>query len=161
LTIAVLLLLININNIGLWLVNIAPDSLYGSRLKLIGRILITGEGEGTLGARLLLYKKSLSQLFNYPIFGKSYFPWFERLGNHSELFDTLGRFGLLGGLMYFSIFIYYIIKERINNKKVLTGAYIFSLLVLFTLNPFHYTQSNFVLFFIIPSVGLLVRNRVW
>ena len=80
------------------------------------------------------------------------------VGNHSEFFDSIAKFGLFAGVPYLAIFFTGVKYEREIEIKKISFGYIFALITLFILNPFLYVSSNCVLFFIIPMITI-IRNR--
>lgn len=161
----VLLILLNLKNIGAWLIDNSSslsDKLIASRVEQIGIKLLTGSNEGTLGARELLYNQSINTFSENLLFGTSLEYGLRMntlIGGHSELFDNLGKLGLVGIIPFLLIFYQSVKIERKQNKGFDSGEYILTLLILFIFNPFNYSQANFVLFFIIPSIGLFLNNK--
>lgn len=156
----------NFKNIGYWLINISSsfaNELLARRLEQIGNKLLTGVSEGTLAVREQLYNKSLNTFLENPFFGTSLDYGLRMntyLGGHSELLDNLGKLGIVGIIPFLLIFGMFIINERKQNKKNISGAYILTLLFMFLFNPFNYPQANFVLFFILPSIGWIICKEI-
>ncbi len=161
-----LLLAVNLKTLGQWLISLSSlfsSDLLASRIEQIGIKLLTGSSEGTLGARELLYNKSINTFLDNPLFGTSIEYGLRMnplLGGHSELFDNIARLGLIGIVPFLLIFFVFIKNERKSYNNYTSGAYIITLLIMFILNPFNFPQAHFVLFFIIPSIGLLVSKSV-
>lgn len=147
-------------HIGLLISEFSQYITYSDMLKQkvdeIGRILSTGQSAGTLAGeegRLARMEWSWNAFLTYPIlggFGKSDV----QIGYHSELFDTLGRFGLIGAVSLFTFLgllfkdIYSGMKTWEGKKCCLICLTLYVAIVL--LNPALYTQQLLPIFVLLP-----------
>lgn len=140
------------------------NPLYEQRVKEILNFIYNSSIDGDLGARFDLYFKSLDVFYKKPFFGLSTGEYFNRtqtLGYHSELFDSLGRYGLFGTL-FLALYFYHAVNtvsKKLKNKE--KRIYIISsLLVLLysSVNPiFTATSLSVALFLVLPYQ--LISNR--
>ena len=155
--------------VGSSIINIFSDSdnIVFKRIQEIGFLMVDDnlDDEGTMAVRFELMQQSISTFINSPIFGQG---WefgnlFELsknyVGNHSEWFDTLGKFGLLGGIPFFLTFMSALKEDKIKTGKFIPPTYIIVFFFLGLFNPFRSFQSMYTLFFIIPSIGLLFFRK--
>lgn len=118
--------------------------------------------ESDLGYRLELAFRSLNTFLTHPLFGIGpyYFVSGHGLGNHSQILDDLGRFGLIGAAYYgiaISQFKSWIknIRTKTCAKYSLTIPYVL-FLVLSMLNPTLILPIlGLVLFFVLPGMYYL------
>ena len=84
------------------------------------------------------------------------------IGNHSDLFDTLGRYGLIGSLLIMNIFrlSFKHILSLFDKSRKLQVMVIFMVLILYG-----FTKGIFVLgvgcalFLILPIISILLQKR--
>ncbi|MDV2582164.1 hypothetical protein [Alkalibacillus haloalkaliphilus] len=123
--------------------------------------------ELSLFNRLDLISLSIQTFLTNPLLGVGYSYSYEAplafengIGNHSEVFDSLAKFGLLGSIPYFFIY-YYGIKANLNNNHaIMVLAYIIVIITLAVFNPFRFFHANLVIFLVIPSFLFLYKKRV-
>jgi hypothetical protein len=143
------------------------DNVVFKRFQEIGLTMVDDDlnDEGTMQIRLLLILKSISAFISNPIFGQGWeFGYsFELsrnyIGNHSEWFDTLGKYGILGSIPFFLIFKRSIKEDLRRTGRFIPKNYLIVFFFLGLFNPFQTFQSMYVLFFIIPTIGLLVVRK--
>lgn len=122
----------------------------------VGYMICNGEMAGTLAGeegRVARMMWSWEAFLQYPIFGAYAKPGI-RIGGHSEIVDTLGRFGLFGffSIVSFFAFLYFDTREKLrdNRAKLCQNvAYCIFVLTGF-LNPSLYMQIVVPLFVIVP-----------
>lgn len=109
--------------------------------------------------RFDLVQTSLKTFWENPLFGVGHrygynasLLGYNGIGNHSELVDTLAKYGILGTGLYFMIFYKAIENERKRNNGRLCNAYIVTFLLLIAFNPFNEIQGSFILLFVIPML---------
>lgn len=136
--------------------NIKFSEVLEEKVYQIGYILKTGESTGTLSGnegRLARMGWSWDAFKKYPIFG-GFFRDDIKIGYHSEFFDTLGKFGLVGFCSLVSFF-YCFFTDVYNNFKTKTeknNLIIVVIIYLLTsfLDPSLYTQQILPLFIFLP-----------
>lgn len=161
----VILLLINIQSILYWLSTLTSSQLLKTRLIDLGNVF-GGSGIGStkaLAPRVRLYLNSIEVFISNPIIGigKTSYRMGGLIGGHSEIFDNLGYYGILGsGLWFASLFVnyrYITSKFQKNIKKVYT--LVFALYIVHgLLNLSYYIPFLVVLYIIIPF-GLYVYTE--
>lgn len=147
-------------NIGLVIMNSSKGISYSNTLSTkiyqIGYIIKYGESTGTLAGssgRINMMLNSIQVFFENPITG-AYGSYDVSIGGHSELFDTLARFGLCGfiPIVCFWIGFFLDVKEvcliKDSQKYIHIIATLYLLLSI--LNPSLYTQQLLPLFIILP-----------
>ncbi|MGM9959227.1 MAG: hypothetical protein ACI32B_08265 [Erysipelotrichaceae bacterium] len=134
------------------------------KMQDIAIIMITGQSAGTLSGddgRFARIRWDIDAFIKYPIFGglgKNDI----KIGAHSEVFDTLGRFGFIGFtllLMFFYLFFKdnsQLVNDK-SGKKCLSVSIVVYLIIAF-LDPALYTQQILPLFILIPFFDLFVRG---
>lgn len=78
------------------------------------------------------------------------------LGMHSQLFDYLAIYGIFGFVPYLLMFIYHIITIKSYSKNTHSFIWILSLIILMIVNPFRDFVSIHTVFFLIPSIFILI-----
>ncbi len=108
--------------------------------------------------RVNLVLDSFKLFLQSPLIGHSYkygnifaFGKLFGIGNHSELSDTLARYGLVGGIPLYGCY-FYGMKDYL--KKYPGVAVTFAMM--FTVNPFTSYQSHLAIFLLIPLVDELI-----
>ena len=131
-------------------------------IKRFHEIGVTLSGDATTGDNLDAVARgnaimlSIRTFLENPLIGvgSSYaflFPTTAVTGNHSEIFDSLAKFGLIGGVPYFAM-VYCIFKEEFKSiKKRLSIAFVLALIFLAFLNPIFIIQLHIVLLFLVPA----------
>ncbi len=147
-------------NIGLLISRLSEHITYSSTLSQkvdqIGEILQTGESTGTLAGeegRLARMGWSWNAFKEYPIFG-GFGKSDVQIGCHSELFDTFGRFGIVGAISLFTFLglvfrdIYAGMKTTAGKKCCLICMILYGAVMI--LNPALYTQQLLPIFVLLP-----------
>lgn len=141
-----------------------------SRLKMLfyrldqvtSYLLAPGNNTDSLGVRPTLYGNSLSTFLANPLWGiGSHIKNSLIVGEHSEIFDLLARFGLVGFICYATSFGGHAKKilGRVKNASGLWLIYIVYILFLM-LDPGLRWTDGVALFYLIPSVFILRDERV-
>ena len=131
----------------------------------------------TLGVRPTLYSNSFSTFLAHPLWGVgSYVQDRNIVGEHSELFDTLARFGLTGFICFALAFGSNAIKIiKMLDKSTRVFLLYLGYLALLFLNPGLRITDGVALFYLLPALFLvwgkdrpaerrrstLVRERSW
>ena len=105
----------------------------------------------TLGVRFDLYLMSLDSFWNNPIFGLAHkqMPGSEiMVGNHSEWFDLLAKYGIFGLLMAF--FFILVRKKYFKNKGFAIAFFLF--FALGFINPLQVFTIYFAAFYYVPKI---------
>ena len=126
-------------------------------------LIAMGRSVGDAAARFDLYSVSLHTFFEYPIGGAFLAGMRSKdlVAYHSEFFDLLGYFGILGLILMVIFSTKYV---RLMNKKSLKDSkYILCLLFLafiaiFIFNPVFYSPQIFLGTFLLPS---LFANKIY
>ncbi|WP_320914071.1 hypothetical protein [Butyricimonas paravirosa] len=132
-----------------WLANVVNNDTVAERLSNLA-VFFTEGGQyidGDIESRMNIYSRSIDAFFKSPIVGNSY----AQVGGHSYILDSLGKFGLLGGIaliiMYRRLFnVFY--KPWNKQKYYGYTCFLFMIALFFAvLNP----KDNLgVLTFIVP-----------
>lgn len=164
-------LLVNTKNIGSILIKetYSKNDIISLRLQEVGVKLAYGDqnvGTGDFDLRMNIFKDTVSKFFKSPIIGNGYkygFTFYggayEGIGNHEEWIDILAIHGLVGGIPFLLIYIYGAIWEGKYCNKFVSPSWIFTLFFLGIFNPFKSFQSNFIVFFMLPSIGWLLYKK--
>lgn len=158
--IALLLTVIFHESIGDYIMQLSQtidySSIFKEKMHQIGHILRYGELVGTLSGdkgRLASMSWSFEAFAKYPVFGAFSYRSI-RIGSHSEIIDTLGRFGITGFLslgMFFILLFRDIssgITTKSGKKMLFTSITIYLSIAL--LDPALYTQQLLPIFLLIP-----------
>lgn len=78
------------------------------------------------------------------------------IGQHSELFDALAQFGIIGFIPWSRIFITSLKKQKSINR---CKGWKYSLLIMMIFNPFKAYHGYIVAFFLIPMIERLFVHR--
>ena len=159
-----LILILNLEWVGksLSALGSGMNSVYGRRIAAIGMSLLGDTSQKLVMGRNELYIQSIEAYLKHPIIGNIVFNYSSSgsIGGHSELLDTLATFGGIVGSMLLYIMMKPLSIIRRNSRVLRSIGLSAAFLVMFTLNPFHSQESNFVLFFILPLVSsLFVTNE--
>lgn len=143
----------NVDTVMNW-VNSKSDTLFVYRIGEILRSFFYSDTTGHVEKRSSLIVSSWKFFCESPLVGWGYkygnvFSLGKQfgIGNHSEIFDILAKYGLVGGIPLFMIYI--------DGVKPFISKYsglLVTLLILMTFNPFMTFQSFFILFFVIPMI---------
>lgn len=146
----------------------ASEELYAKRFDRIGEKLISFESgssyENYVDERWGLVTESFNTFLENPLLGVGYkvgnkFSKLEAIGvgTHSEMFDILAQFGLIGGFLFYAYFFSSLkrAERRIKNK-----SYLITLFIMALMNPFHYFHGFYALFVMIPFVDILVSTKI-
>jgi len=154
--------LMNIKQIGLWMINISgniSNDIFSYRIKELGMALFSNEETYHMGLRLNTLTSSISTFLQHPIFGVAY-----RVGNtydllnsvgvgtHSDILDSLAKFGIVGAIPLFLIYVYQIREIRSRSRMDLGTSLWVTILVLSGFNPFISIQTSFMLFIFVPLI---------
>lgn len=74
------------------------------------------------------------------------------VGAHSEILDTFAKFGIIGSIPFFAIFINFMKKIKFLYGSEISFPLLCTLLMLVAFNPFVSIQSLFMLFLYIPLI---------
>lgn len=132
------------------------SDILSQKISEIGTMLQTGEAAGTLAGeegRLSRMGWSISAFLKYPIFG-GYGKSDVLIGYHSEIVDSLGKFGIIG-FGFLGTFFAYFFKDIYHNVSTRKGKRccffaILMYIVIAVLNPALYTQQVLPLFILLP-----------
>lgn len=134
------------------------------RLTVIGNAL-QGRGDGNsndIFSRFNLYFSSLRVFKNNFLYGIGYEFGYNTekmlgvgLGSHSEWFDLLATYGLLGSIMLFT-FLFTKFKENSETMIIKLGGLIF--LILGFLNPNDSFTIYLVVFLLLPLLGSFLQK---
>ena len=140
------------------------NPLYSQRLAEIALLILGKDAQGDLFNRFAIYSKSFQYFLDHPFLGLGTGEYFARswvLGYHSELLDSLARYGLL---MFIPITIYFaqiykIIAQHIDDlrhNRILVTSYI--LFFLYAMVNILFTSASFAfaLFVMLPSVNFMI-----
>lgn len=164
-----LIIFLNINNIGEAIINFFGDDMdnvlnrrfyrIGEKLYYFGR---EGDVHNYVDSRLDTVKSSWNTFLQYPLLGVGYKcgnilqPLSEYgVGTHSTVFDALAQHGIIGASMFFA-FLYTVIKKA--HSTVRSIGCLGTLLIMMVLNPFSYFHGYFVAFALLPMLGHLCNN---
>lgn len=122
--------------------------------------LLQGNQTGNVLARVERYTRSLNHFFEHPLLGLSIcgVPNYGMFGNHSDLFDMLGYYGLFGVLVLLIIIFRYLrdIKKSRSIKKHWNVLVPFiGLILVFILNPVWYSPQVFATAIMLPCCTYL------
>lgn len=137
----------------------------GTKINDISHMLITGEAAGTLAGddgRFARMGWSISTFFQYPILGGIGKPD-AMIGSHSEIFDLLARFGLVGATLLL-IFMVIFMKDLFQFNTQQNGKQCLKLMLIIylfisVLDPALYTQQVMPFFCIAPIIELMYRKE--
>ena len=163
---SMLMFFITRQEIGNWLINYGTtvkNQVFSQRIQEIGLFFTNSFTTNHMGVRSLTLTRSFETFLKNPLFGSSYlvgdtFELFETIGifNHSEILDSLAKYGVVGFAPLFLVFFYQfkiIIKQSgLSFAIPLLGCF----LILTFFNPFISAQTCFMLFLYIP---LLLKVR--
>jgi hypothetical protein len=131
---------------------------YLIKLNAIQYMLMDAQPGGT--TRFDLYSESIEGFIDNPVFGDVT----GKCGEHSLIFDSLAKFGIVGTILWVSIIVLFI--QQLNksivksNSKAKGIIYVFIIPWIFTmfLNPIMGRMVYSVLFLIIPGLIIIILN---
>lgn len=164
------LIILNINNIGKFIVSVTSSGTENVLIRRFNRIGLKMKYHGIqtgyknyVDERFGTIATSWNTFLKYPLFGIGYkcgniFSLLEMngVGTHSELFDVLAQYGIIGFLFWIS-FIYNSLKCQSDYYKCKGWKITFLIMLIF--NPFRSFHGYIVVFFIIPMIEYLIKNR--
>ena len=165
----VIFLILTRKNIGNFILNVTAGNLdvLSLRIRDIGYALTSGVGNsGQLALRLEIPLKSVNAFLTNPIIGRGYEYGYRAIeahnyiGGHGEWVDALGKYGFIGSLFYFFIFVTFISKERRISKGITPPTYVIVFVLLGLFNPLVNFQSMYAMLFLIPSLSLLLVKNI-
>ncbi|MFQ7262796.1 MAG: O-antigen ligase family protein [Acutalibacter sp.] len=170
LIVCVLLVVLNINEIGKYIVDITAngtDNVLIRRFNRIGqKMQYQGVGSGYtnyVDERFGTISKSWNTFLQNPVFGVGY-----KCGNiyslldvfgvgaHSEFVDVLAQYGIVG-FSFWIMFISSAIKYQNNSFKC--KGWKATLLIMLIFNPFRSFHGYVVAFFLIPIIGYMIEGE--
>ena len=107
----------------------------------------TGDNDGSIYARIEVYKASITTILQYPVIGGL---WNASGGGHSAILDAFAKYGIFGAYIFITV-LFYVTKFYKNkfyhNKKIVSvsNAVTISLLYIALLNPFPYNFMAMIL----------------
>lgn len=176
LTIVLCLCLLNLENILAWIIKFSENNSLNfltEKITDLKRLLIDKSTEGDARSRFELYQVSLNTFIQNPLFGISLSNVYvdeKIIGFHSDFFDMLGSFGILGGCiiivllfgygrfitrtdrtsqsLLINVFLCFIVlsilNPVLNSPQILLGAFAYPLLCcrMNTVQPIYFYQVN-------------------
>ncbi len=157
---SIVLFLFNLDFVLTFMVNFSRNAgldFLTEKLNDLKILLLNQKATGDAGARGELYQISLKTFLSYPLFGLIFsgINPLIGIGYHSELFDLLGTFGLLGVLVVFTAFAGYYRFLRntvVDTQRELTIIFI-GFIGLFVFNPVFNSPQIFVGAFLYPLLA--------
>lgn len=148
-----------------WSKTIEYSDVMKDKMYQIGYMIRYGESVGTLAGEEGRWARmgwSFETFLQYPLFG-GFTVSDAKIGSHSEIFDILGRFGLLGFISMLLFFIYLLrdIARGMSSergRKMLTTVFIIYFITS-VLDPALYTQQVLPIFLLIPFFDSWSENR--
>ena len=151
----------------------ASEKVYAKRFHRIGEKLASFEtgssSENYVDERWGDVVESFNTFFDYPVLGVGYMAGHEfsklniyskdsefKVGAHSEICDSLAKYGMIGCFFFFGFFIFSI--ER-TNREIKNRSYLVTLFIMALMNPFQYFHGFYVLFVLMPCIYLLLIQR--
>ena len=161
------LLLINIQGIGSWIVEITNggvENVIVRRFNRIGqKLMYFGSNiayENYIDTRWEFVQRSWKTFIANPLFGVGYkygnifsLMKVNGVGSHSELTDMLAQFGFIGALPLLLVF-YYGMQNGLDKRY---DTYVLVVLFMMIVNPFKYFHTHIALFTIIPMIKILFK----
>ena len=169
LMIALLIFVINKNEIGRSIVQLTMNSTDNVMMRRFNRIGLKLQYQGVMTGytnyvdeRFSTITSSWNTFLKHPILGVGYkcgniyslLPQYG-VGTHSELFDTLAQHGIIGSAFWL-MFIYRSIRGQLRHGN--SKAWIYPFIIMLIFNPFRSFHGFVVIFFIIPVMEYLLYN---
>ena len=120
------------------------------RLEKVAWALVGYDLGKSFEARSYLRMLSIEAFINHPFIGIEIFPYDGRIGQHSEFFDLLGRFGVIGCVPLFTSLGLAVKKLYFRNGLTYFSPIILYIIINGVMNPMHYPQTLFVILCFIP-----------
>ena len=172
LIICFLLVVLNINEIGKYIVDITAsgtDNVLIRRFNRIGqKMQYQGVGSGYtnyVDERFGTISESWNTFLQNPVFGVGYkcgnvYSLLEKfgVGTHSEFVDVLAQYGIIG-FFFWTMFISSALKYQINSFKC--KGWKATLLIMLIFNPFRSFHGFVVAFFLIPFIEYLIKGELY
>jgi len=174
-SVGLIVLLLNggLTRIAFQLSGSASEKVYAKRFHRIGEKLASFEtgssSENYVDERWGDVVESFNTFFDYPVLGVGYMAGHEfsklniyskdsefKVGAHSEICDSLAKYGMIGCFFFFGFFIFSI--ER-TNREIKNRSYLVTLFIMALMNPFQYFHGFYVLFVLMPCIYLLLIQR--
>jgi hypothetical protein len=174
-SVGLIVLLLNggLTRIAFQLSGSASEKVYAKRFHRIGEKLASFEtgssSETYVDERWGDVVESFNTFFDYPVLGVGYMAGHEfsklniyskdsefKVGAHSEICDSLAKYGMIGCFFFFGFFIFSI--ER-TNREIKNRSYLVTLFIMALMNPFQYFHGFYVLFVLMPCIYLLLIQR--
>jgi len=160
LAIAAILIIINLGSIFTYAVNISDKAgldFLTTKLDDLKVLLLYRNVTGDAGERGLLYRRSLETFLQSPLVGLTLVgkASLSKIGYHSEFFDFLGTFGLVGLFIIMGSVIGYAKFLNKTEKETRNDLYIvyIGFIILFILNPVLNSPQIFVGAFLYPLLA--------
>ena len=174
-SVGLIVLLLNggLTRIAFQLSGSASEKVYAKRFHRIGEKLASFEtgssSENYVDERWGDVVESFNTFFDYPVLGVGYMAGHEfsklniyskdsefKVGAHSEICDSLAKYGMIGCFFFFGFLIFSI--ER-TNREIKNRSYLVTLFIMALMNPFQYFHGFYVLFVLMPCIYLLLIQR--
>lgn len=156
---------------GEWLLKITANGTdtFTERLRSLAEWLASG-GDEVSGSyfldRLSIPLKPIRIFLQNPIFGAAYkygnnyaLSREYGIGQHCEWADALGAYGMVGGIPFLTVYVLSVKETMRSAKGKLSVAWVITLFLMGTFNPFRTFSSQFVLFFMVPAIASLLINK--
>ena len=167
---AAIIVMFNLNEIGDYIVKNTSarlDDVLFRRFNRIGnKLLYFGTGNSSanyVDERLGTITQSRETFLNHPFLGVGYLCGniYSELGEagvglHSELFDALAQFGIIGFIPWSGIFITSLKQQKSINK---CKGWKYALLIMMIFNPFKAYHGYIVSFFLISMMENLIEQK--
>ena len=127
--------------------------------------------DGSTDVRIKMIKGALCEWINNPIFGHGFdsFKYFNRdyltgyfYYSHNNFVELLYNQGIVGFAIYYSMYVYLVVKNSFNNRSSLHRGFVFgAIIALLIFDFFEVTYSiSPVQFFLFFSITLLNQNII-
>lgn len=160
-----LLVLLNMQEIMYWLASLTNSRTLQIRFNDLGNILGGQSINSTqaLSLRFPLYLDSINVFKSNPFLGMGKFNYRNGgiIGGHSELFDNLGYYGILGsGLLLLSIWTNYGYTKRLLPKEIRrVYSIVFLLFICHSILNLSYFQPFLIILYIVVPFFLLLNSQ--
>lgn len=138
------------------------DEVIYKRITEVVNEIVYGKSTRHVDVRSNTLTQSINIIKEYPLFGIGYKygnvfsigKYMYNMGNHSEILDSIARYGIIGG--YFLLMPYFRTMKLIFKKNF--GCVVTIFLMMY-FNPFISFHTNAIMFFVIPIVEELLKRR--
>ena len=79
------------------------------------------------------------------------------LGNHSEIIDSMAKYGIIGFVLLAGVFVHVISRVQKNDYPNESNCWLITLIGMMFFNPFISMQSLMALFLIIPTISQVIK----